>query len=38
VLERFGGRWFAAGVEDGLQRLKQAAEARYQSMRERDGS
>jgi hypothetical protein len=29
MLERFGGKLFERGVEDGLQRLKRAAEARY---------
>jgi hypothetical protein len=31
VLETFGGKVFEAGVQDGLQRLKRAAETRYRS-------
>lgn len=29
VLETFGGRAFETGVQDGVQRLKRAAEAHY---------
>jgi len=31
VLNTFGGKVLEAGVQDGLQRLKRAAEARYRA-------